>query len=767
MTIRNRLLILLLSMALTPLILVSVVYQISIRIARHRLAANTKQALDVDARLALQEQLRSHVQILKRDRQLVVALLERQAREVALALSGGQLAENLSFTENTFGYDANVPTSPELYHSYFRDTNDPNVAALQVDYQRQGYSIAPRGVRTEATKAMKCLSRMTSFYHEIYGQMPAGTLWLHTRLENGLHTRYPAGGTPPDVLPQGPRMPGRGLDGRMANDLRAGRPPDVLPQGPRMPARRPDGGPADQVRGGRPAGVLPQGSRMPARRPDGRLADEVRGGGLVVDPSTKQIVVVRSMPVANPDGSLLGTVAMMRTIPEIFEDMELPERWGLDTERMMVLADPNVGPEQGVRILLHEDLAKRVQRWRRRVIPGRLHSGDPELLGAMIDDILAGSPGVRRMDYKGRSCLWAYQPIEITRVAALLIVPYERVTELAQTMERSLVRESVFWLQTTTAVLLVVVASAVVLAAMRARSLTNPISALMEAGRRLAGGDYDAKVHIATGDELEQLGLTFNQTGPKLRERERMKHSLELAGAVQQCLLPREVPDLTSFEVAGRCVYCDETGGDCYDFIELSEPASGKLGIAVGDVSGHGIGSALLMAAVRSMLRTEAHHRRENLAQLLDKLNSELVRDTDDDKFVTLFYGVLDDTARSLIWASAGHEPAIWYHADNGRIDELPNTGVPLGIHEGAVFQQGGPVILEPGDILLVGTDGIWEAQDPGGQFFGKERFLDIICSSAGLSADQICTTVIDRVAQFVHPASRTDDITLIVIKFK
>ena len=189
--------------------------------------------------------------------------------------------------------------------------------------------------------------------------------------------------------------------------------------------------------------------------------------------------------------------------------------------------------------------------------------------------------------------------------------------------------------------------------------------------------------------------------------------------------------------------------------------------MAIGDVSGHGIGAALLMAVTRGLLHAEAPHTGDDLAMLMTRLNRELVHDTAEETFVTLFYGILDDSQRSLVWASAGHEPVTWYHASSGQIEELPNTGMLLGVLPSATYRQAGPVILAPGDVLVLGTDGIWEAHDDGHRFFGKDRLHQIVQDTASLSAEGICERIIDTVAMFVHPASHTDDITLIVVKAK
>jgi sigma-B regulation protein RsbU (phosphoserine phosphatase) len=246
-----------------------------------------------------------------------------------------------------------------------------------------------------------------------------------------------------------------------------------------------------------------------------------------------------------------------------------------------------------------------------------------------------------------------------------------------------------------------------------------------------------------------------------------MKRSLDLAAATQQSLLPAQAPALDRFDVAGRCLYCDETGGDYYDFIELGEGANRQVGVALGDVSGHGIGAALLMAATRGVLHTAARQCVHDLEELFGRLNRELISDTGDDRFLTLFYGILGEPSCELTWASAGHEPATWYHGADGRLEELKNTGMPLGIVKEAVHQQAGPIVLAPGDVLVVGTDGIWEARNDRGEFFGKERFRDVLQKAAAHTADEIGTAVIDGVLQFVGAAPRVDDITLVVIKAK
>jgi sigma-B regulation protein RsbU (phosphoserine phosphatase) len=285
------------------------------------------------------------------------------------------------------------------------------------------------------------------------------------------------------------------------------------------------------------------------------------------------------------------------------------------------------------------------------------------------------------------------------------------------------------------------------------------------AGKRLGEGDFEARVDIQTADELQQLGDVFNEIGPKLDEHQKMQRSLELARTIQQRLLPKSAPELQNFDISGMCKYSDETGGDYYDFVSLDETGNGNVSVILGDVTGHGIGAALLMASARSMLRNNLRHYGYDPAKVLFEFNNELARDTDPDKFITLFMGIIEDENRQISWTLGGHDPAIWFQHKADNFDELSSVGVPIGFVPDMKFEKAGPVTLASGDVVVIGTDGIWEAANQPGEMFGKERLKDVIKNHQKKTAQEIGQEIIKAVLDFCQPQHQEDDITVVVVK--
>ncbi|MFC1761488.1 SpoIIE family protein phosphatase [Planctomycetota bacterium] len=696
MRIRNRLLILLLAIALIPLLASALLYQASIRHMSQRLTERTKDSLDRRARETLLALLASNTETFRRDGLLVQAALKRQILEVETRLSLAPVTTSKPWLPQAYGVDFNLPEPDKI----------PSGDSPTLDFQRQGFLLAQGTSYAEVQEDLTRLQSMTSVYHDLYRHGASGMLWLYTSLENGLLTSYPGAQQRLDPNTYDPRDRPWYTDAVKENDM--------------------------------------------VRR-------------VLIDASTGKMIVTIAAPVRDSQDALLGVTAMDRTIHDILQNFALPNRWNIGADKFIV--DVNEAPSPHLDIILKENDKRARHSWGKNLPAKRLVSEDPNELQALIVDLNTGHAGARSMRYQGEDCLWVYRNLQLDRLAVVLIIPYPQIHAQAYEEEQFIQQEGLFWLELSGIGLIGAIAIAIFLAFTRSHQVTRPIRELTAAGLQLAAGNYRVQVDIQTGDELQRLGEVFNQTGPALQERATLKESLELARTIQQNLLPKKAPTLKGFDIAARCLYCDETGGDYYDFIDLRQNSSGKVGLALGDVTGHGIGAALLMAAVRSVLHAESRHCRDDLVGLFHTMNNQIARDTEEDKFVTFFYGLLDETNHSLTWASAGHDPALHYQSHNGQIVELPNTGMLMGLFEDTHFDKAGPVFLQSGDILVVGTDGIWEAQNPHGEYFGKERLCALIRNADSRSADTLCADVVQQVTDFIAPGRRMDDITLIVVK--
>jgi sigma-B regulation protein RsbU (phosphoserine phosphatase) len=243
------------------------------------------------------------------------------------------------------------------------------------------------------------------------------------------------------------------------------------------------------------------------------------------------------------------------------------------------------------------------------------------------------------------------------------------------------------------------------------------------------------------------------------------KKALQLAGRVQRNLIPARPPAVEGLDIAGRSDPCQEVGGDYFDFLYGPEYPGGNLRVVVGDISGHGVDAALLMTTARAFIRMRATQPTEP-AQLVAMANRDLALDMGDSgSFMTLFYMEIDPRGRTARWVRAGHDPALLYCPVRDRFEELAGHGAPLGVDPGFGFTEQTLPALHPGTILALGTDGIWEASDPEGRFFGKERFRDVIRRQAAGSAQDLLTAVFDAVGRFCRGMPYRDDITLVVIK--
>jgi sigma-B regulation protein RsbU (phosphoserine phosphatase) len=245
----------------------------------------------------------------------------------------------------------------------------------------------------------------------------------------------------------------------------------------------------------------------------------------------------------------------------------------------------------------------------------------------------------------------------------------------------------------------------------------------------------------------------------QLLEQELIDRQLETAQEVQFKLLPHSSPNLLGYDIAGVCIPTDKIGGDYFDYIPLS---NNRLGLAVADVSGHGIPPALVMTAFRALLRTKAlgRSRPANIANSINKLLPEF---TGNNHFVTVLYAVLEASSGNLTYISCGHPPPLLLHA-NGEVEKLNCHNPALGIFQNLHFSDE-ETKLAAGDILVLYTDGVIELMNQQNESFGIKRLVHVIQENQQLAAADLILKVIRSTSAFSDDYGFLDDFTLVIVR--
>ena len=296
-------------------------------------------------------------------------------------------------------------------------------------------------------------------------------------------------------------------------------------------------------------------------------------------------------------------------------------------------------------------------------------------------------------------------------------------------------------------------------------NLTRPFDEIVQVLKSVRNGHLDRKVRVTSNDEIGYTGDVINEMTEGLKEREKMRQSLELAREVQQSLLPESPPRMKGVDIAGKSIYCDQTGGDYFDYFDCGHNKEGPIGLVIGDVCGHGIPSALLMATARAFLRLRSSMP-GSIAKIVTDVNRQLAMDVKGSgQFMTLFYILVDPAGASMRWVRAGHEPAMFYdpHTDNFKL--LGGAGIALGVDQDWLYAEQNAGELAAGQVILLGTDGIWEARNPAGEMFGKKPLYDIIRRNHTADAGEILNSITTALEHFKGEAALEDDVTLAVVK--
>lgn len=296
--------------------------------------------------------------------------------------------------------------------------------------------------------------------------------------------------------------------------------------------------------------------------------------------------------------------------------------------------------------------------------------------------------------------------------------------------------------------------------------LTHNLDRLSDGVNRIAQGDYAARVKVKSQDEIGRLAQAFNLMAVDVEahhrsavEQERIRRELELGRQIQNDMLPSEPLRLGLTEVKGVSVPAREVGGDFFNYFELQD---GTIALLVGDVSGKGVGAALLMANIQAALRTRLSLG-QDLASLAQELDLEIDRTTPGPVYATLFVGILDPATRRLRCVNAGHNPQYVLRTD-GRLDRMESTGRPIGLYSGGGYAEQ-RFDLAAGDIVFFYTDGCVEAENAAGDMFGTERLEQVLRSSAGRAADDVLVKVEAEVTRFRAGIELQDDATMMVVR--
>ena len=239
-----------------------------------------------------------------------------------------------------------------------------------------------------------------------------------------------------------------------------------------------------------------------------------------------------------------------------------------------------------------------------------------------------------------------------------------------------------------------------------------------------------------------------------------LQREVAVAREIQISTLPSKMPNMAGYDIHGHFLPTDHTGGDLYDLVVLGE----RLFILLGDATGHGFGPALSATQMQAMFRV-AFRLGADIDEAYLQVNNQLAEDLPDDRFITAFAGFLDPSDHVVRYHSAGQGPILHYRAADARCDWHSPTTFPMGAMEIDEPVAGHELELEPGDILALITDGIYEYAAADGTAFGEERVAEIVIENASQSMAALCNTLVERVAEFGRDAPQADDITLALVR--
>ncbi|MEM7626739.1 MAG: SpoIIE family protein phosphatase [Planctomycetota bacterium] len=740
MKLRTKLLVLLLLTALVPLFIVRGIDVMGMHHLGKDVGEQARQQLTDETEQGLARVVEAIALLIDREELICRMLLSEQVQAVEERLAGPMPIEAAPiFGPDEFHIDGRAVTTLTPSERHGRHSAGQDLRPVQVSYDHQVTLFLPDADGDRVADLAQRLADMPTAYRHARECFPERLLWQYTTLAEGLHTSFPGKADYPD-----------GYDPRRREWYRKALDPPPL-----------------------------------ARSADGQVWTTV------LDVSTRQVTLTLSQSIHGPDGEPVGVTALDVPMDTVLDNTRLGVDWSSQARLMIVsleqpetmasYLEPNAhddkhdGSEDGALPVVFADTGADVNRqdWEQSFKFNLLALDDAEAQARVVDDIRAGRSGVAHTDLKGRAMVVAYGPVDApTPMAVLVAAPLDLVTERAHAIETRVIDRTWRLITWTEWIAVLVVAAVVFMAWRGSRSVTRPVTTLADAANRIADGDlYTSADAGDRRDELGDLGRAFNAMVPKLRDNLAVREALGVAQEVQQSLLPRHAAKLPGLDFAGLSDYCDETGGDYFDYLEFDALGDHRVGVALGDVTGHGIGAALLMATARALLRARAALP-GTLVELFTDVNQHLCASRFDAKFMTLFYLLVEaePEAVRVRWISAGHDPAIVYDPRSDTFEDWAGADIPLGVEPTWAFHEFEKTLTDAagsGRVVVLGTDGIWEAREPGDTMYGKTRLNEVIRRHAAASAHDIAAAILADVHRFRETREQLDDITLVVFKFE
>ena len=708
MRIRWKLLVVLLSISLVPIFVLRLTGQRSMQRMGNDLASIAREALIQKAGLELTLLVEEHALVLRLERELIEMILRVQASELEKRFAGTHHPYTFRKGVNSV-QNALAVSDSEIPALRFRITGMGRFIPLAVDYDSQSQKIFA-GAEKDREEISSVFSAMVPVFHDLVLTHPDLIYWQMVALDDGAQSVYPA-------LSKLPMMSYNAVQTEWYR-----------------------------------AAVTQKKVIWSQPSPD---------------PFTGQFSFTVSMPLYSPNGQNFGATAIAVPVSALLQRDEHFQIFSQNIRLLLVRTENSTDENiPGIRVVAREHkVEQRHHHWLALTDNERLQIEDPEIRRKITSDLQARRTGVVEMGYDGIDSLLVYGSIDEFGTALLLIVPKADFVAEAAAMEKTVHERVSTSIRITGIILTAMIVLIVGLAFVLAKSMTMNIQKLVGAARRVAEGDFNTRAEIRSKDEMGELGRTFDRMVPALEDRVRMKQALDVAMEVQQNLLPQKIPQPDGLEVAGRSIYCDETGGDFFDFMDFCCREDSTLGIAVGDVSGHGISAALLMSTTRAFLRSRVNQP-GGLGDIMDDVNMLLSKDTGSTgEFVTLFYTEINRSRGEIRWVRAGHDPALLYDPQTDQFEELQGGGLSMGIDPSYHYTENVKTGLTDDQVIVIGTDGIWETGNGSGDMFGRNRLKDLIRSNCRLSADHILNSVIDALDDYREDSKQADDITLVVIK--